>query len=173
MILPLIFLSFGAVLAGYIFKDLFIGNQSDNFWKFSIFFLEKISHEHIPLWLLIITPILVITAIPISYYYFIKNTKIIDGFKNTNTELYHFLLNKWYIDEFYNVILVKPIKKIGLLFWKQGDGKTIDRFGPDGVSKLIKFISNKAIQFQSGYIYDYAFVMLIGLSALITFLILH
>ena len=173
MILPLIFLSFGAVLAGYIFKDLFIGNQSDNFWKFSIFFLEKISHEHIPLCLLIITPILVITAIPISYYYFIKNTKIIDGFKNTNTELYHFLLNKWYIDEFYNVILVKPIKKIGLLFWKQGDGKTIDRFGPDGVSKLIKFISNKAIQFQSGYIYDYAFVMLIGLSALITFLILH
>ena len=173
MILPLIFLSFGAVLAGYIFKDLFIGNQSDNFWKFSIFFLEKISHEHIPLWLLIITPILVITAIPISYYYFIKNTKIIDGFKNTNIELYHFLLNKWYIDEFYNVILVKPIKKIGLLFWKQGDGKTIDRFGPDGVSKLIKFISNKAIQFQSGYIYDYAFVMLIGLSALITFLILH
>ena len=173
MILPLIFLSFGAVLAGYIFKDLFIGNQSDNFWKFSIFFLEKISHEHIPLWLLIITPILVITAIPISYYYFIKNTKIIDSFKNTNTELYHFLLNKWYIDEFYNVIIVKPLKKIGILFWKQGDGKTIDRFGPDGVSKLIKFISNKAIQFQSGYIYDYAFVMLIGLSALITFLILH
>ena len=173
MILPLIFLSFGAVLAGYFFKDLFIGNQSDNFWKLSIFFLEKIPHEHVPLWLLIITPILVITAIPISYYYFIKNTKIIDGFKTTNTELYHFLLNKWYIDEFYNAILVKPLKKIGLFFWKQGDGKTIDRFGPDGVSKLIKSISNKAIQFQSGYIYDYAFVMLIGLSALITFLILH
>ena len=173
MILPLIFLSFGAILAGYVFKDLFIGNQSDDFWKRSIFFLEKITHEHVPLWLLIITPIFVITAIPISYYYFIKNTKIIDGFKNTNKELYHFLLNKWYIDEFYNVILVNPIKKIGLFFWKQGDGKTIDRFGPDGVSKLIKFISNKAIQFQSGYIYDYAFVMLIGLSALITFLILH
>jgi NADH-quinone oxidoreductase subunit L len=65
-----------------------------------------------------------------------------------------------------------PIEKIGIFFWKKGDQGTIDKFGPDGVSKVIKFISNKAIQFQSGYIYDYAFVMLIGLSALITYLIL-
>ena len=86
--------------------------------------------------------------------------------------MYKFLLNKWYIDEFYEITLVRPIKKLGLTFWKKGDENTIDRFGPDGVSKLIKFISNKASQFQTGYIYDYAFVMLIGLSALITFLIL-
>ena len=67
---------------------------------------------------------------------------------------------------------VEPIKKIGNFFWIRGDQKTIDRYGPDGISKLIKFISNKALQFQTGYIYDYAFVMLIGLSALITYLIL-
>ena len=64
-------------------------------------------------------------------------------------------------------------KKIGLFLWKKGDQNTIDRFGPDGISKIVKFISNKAVQFQSGYIYDYAFVMLIGLSALITYLILN
>ena len=85
----------------------------------------------------------------------------------------NFLYNKWYIDEVYNFIFIEPIKKIGNFFWIRGDQKTIDRYGPDGISKLIKFISNKALQFQTGYIYDYAFVMLIGLSALITYLILN
>ena len=116
---------------------------------------------------------LVISAIPISYYYFVRNKKILENFIKTNIPLYNFLLNKWYFDELYNYIGVKPLKKIGIFLWKKGDQQTIDRFGPDGVSKLVKIISNKAVQFQSGYIYDYAFVMLIGLSALITYLILN
>ena len=130
-------------------------------------------HDPIPLWFLILTPMLVVISIPISYYYFISNTKILEEFKNTNSPLYKFLLNKWYIDELYELLFVSPAKKIGSFFWKKGDQDTIDRFGPDGISKVIKFISNKAVQFQSGYIYDYAFVMLIGLSALITYLILN
>jgi len=81
-------------------------------------------------------------------------------------------LNKWYIDELYDLIFVIPLKKIGSFFWKKGDIETIDRFGPDGISKFIKLISNKAGQFQTGFIYDYAFVMLIGLSILLTYLIL-
>ena len=173
MLVPLIILGFGALLAGYVFKEIFIGHHSTDFWENSIFFLKDIKHAHVPLWLLLITPILVVSAIPISYYYFIKNPKILDEFKKTNSPLYYFLLNKWYIDEFYDHVLVNPLKKLGLFFWKKGDQNTIDRFGPDGISKLIKIISNKAIQFQSGYIYDYAFVMLIGLSALITYLILN
>ena len=72
----------------------------------------------------------------------------------------------------YDLLFVSPTKKIGLYFWKKGDQGTIDKFGPDGLSKMIKYFSNKAIKFQTGYIYDYAFVMLIGLSALITYLIL-
>ena len=173
MLIPLLFLSVGAICSGYFFKELFIGHQSMDFWKKSIFFLNEIKHDHIPLWLLVTTPILVMLAIPISYYYFIKNKDILDQFKNTNAPLYNFLLNKWYIDELYEAILVKPIKNIGILFWKKGDQNTIDRYGPDGFSKIIKFISNKAVQFQTGYIYDYAFVMLIGLTALITYLILN
>ena len=113
-----------------------------------------------------------IIAIPISYYYFIKNTEILDEFKKTNIQLYNFLLNKWYIDELYDVIIVTPAKKIGSFFWKKGDLGTIDRFGPDGISKLVKFVSNKAGKFQTGFIYDYAFVMLLGLSILLTYLIL-
>ena len=87
--------------------------------------------------------------------------------------LYNFLLNKWYIDEFYENIFVNPLKKIGLFFWKKGDLGTIDKFGPDGISKIVKMISNKAGKFQTGFIYDYAFVMLIGLTTLLTYLILN
>jgi len=173
MLVPLFLLSVGAIFAGYFFKDNFIGYNYKDFWQNSIFFLTETSHDNIPFWLLIITPILVILAIPISYYYFIFNTKILESFKKTNSQLYDFLLNKWYIDELYDLILVHPTKKLGLIFWKTGDQNIIDRFGPDGISKLIKSISNKTVKFQSGYIYDYAFVMLIGLSALITYLILN
>ena len=172
MLFPLLLLSMGAIFSGYLFKDFFIGNNSDNFWGASIFFLENIKHDHIPLWVLLITPTLIILTIPITYYYFIYNPKILEEFKKTNLPLYNFLLNKWYIDEFYDFIIVKPIKKVGSFFWKKGDIGTIDRFGPDGISKLIKIISNKTGRFQTGFIYDYAFVMLIGLSILLTYLIL-
>ena len=106
------------------------------------------------------------------FYYFVSNTKIIDSFKNTNLPLYNFLLNKWYIDELYELMFVKPIKIIGSLFLEKGDVGIIDRFGPDGISKLVKMVSDKAGKFQTGFIYDYAFVMLIGLSILLTYLIL-
>jgi len=95
-----------------------------------------------------------------------------EDFKNTNTPLYNFLLNKWYIDEFYDKVFVNPAKKIGSFFWKKGDIGIIDKFGPDGVSKLVKIISNKTVRLQTGFIYDYAFVMLLGLSILLTYLIL-
>ncbi len=173
MLIPLAFLALGAIFSGYIFKDLFIGSENKNFWESSIFFLQEINYEHPPLWFLLFTPILVVSAIPISYYIFISNRKILDKFTENNKLLYNFLLNKWYIDQIYEFIFVIPIKKMGLFFWKKGDENTIDRFGPNGISKIVKLISNKAVQFQSGYIYDYAFVMLIGLSLLITFLILN
>ncbi|MFL2889402.1 MAG: NADH-quinone oxidoreductase subunit L [Pelagibacteraceae bacterium] len=173
MLAPLILLAIGAIFAGYFFKDLFIGYSSEQFWKNSIFFLEKVEHSSIPKWLLLITPILVIFAIPISYFYFVKNKKILEELTKTNLPLYKFLLSKWYIDELYDLVFINPIKKVGTFLWKQGDQKTIDRFGPDGISKIVKFISAKAVQFQTGFIYDYAFVMLIGLSALITYLILN
>ena len=173
MLAPLFFLSIGAIFAGFYFKETFIGHHSNDFWQTSIFFLNEIEHNPIPSWFLLSTPILVTISIPISFYYFVANTKILEDFKNTNLPLYNFLLNKWFIDEFYEKIFIKPAKKIGLFFWKQGDQGIIDRFGPDGISKLIKKISDKASLFQTGFIYDYAFAMLIGLSILLTYLILN
>ena len=173
MLVPLFLLGLGALFAGFLFKETFIGNHSNDFWQTSIFFINEIKHDHIPLWLLLITPILVVIAIPLSFYYYISNTKILEEIKNNTLPLYNFLLNKWYIDELYDSLFIKPTKKIGSFFWKQGDIGTIDRFGPDGISKLIKIISNKTGRLQTGFIYDYAFVMLIGLSILLTYLILN
>ena len=172
MLLPLVFLSIGAIFSGYIFKNIFIGHHSIDFWQASIFFLNKISHSSIPLWFLLTTPVIVLISIPISFYLYILNPKILDDIKLTNMPLYNFLLNKWYIDELYEKIFVNPAKKIGSFFWKKGDIGIIDKFGPDGISKLVKNLSNKTGRLQTGFIYDYAFVMLLGLSILLTYLIL-
>ena len=172
MLVPLIFLSIGAVFSGYFFKETFIGHHSNDFWQTSVFFLNEIKHDVIPLWFLLTTPLIVLISIPISFYLYIINPKVLEDFKNTNMPLYDFLLNKWYIDELYIKIFVNPTKKIGSFFWKKGDIGVIDKFGPDGISKLVKIISNKTGRLQTGFIYDYAFVMLLGLSILLTYLIL-
>jgi len=173
MIIPLIILAIGAIFSGFLFKDLFIGvESSSNFWKNSIFFLEPLSRDHPPSWFILLTPILVILSIPIAYYFFIKNNKITNDIVSGNLPLYNFLKNKWYFDELYDYLFVNPCKKIGLYFWKKIDLRFIDRFGPDGISNLIKNISSIAVKFQNGFIYHYAFVMLLGFSALLTFLIL-
>ena len=170
MLIPLFFLALGALFAGYAFKELLIGHHYIHFWRKSIFFIEEIKHLHLPFWLLFSTPVLVIVAIPLSYYLYIKNPDILSGIRKLNGPLHNFLLNKWYFDELYEAIFTKPLKLIGLFLWKKGDQNTIDRYGPDGFSKIIKYLSNKAVKFQSGYIYDYAFVMLLGLSFLLTYL---
>ncbi len=172
MIIPLIILAIGAIFSGFLFKDLFIGIESSaKFWKNSIFFLEPLSNDHPPFWLIILTPFLVTISIPVAYYFFINNKKITNDIVSGNLPLYNFLKNKWYFDELYDYLFVNPSKKIGLYLWKKVDLRFIDRFGPDGISNLIKNISSIAVKFQSGYIYHYAFVMLLGFSALLTFLI--
>ena len=173
MTIPLIILAIGAIFSGILFKDLFIGvESSENFWKDSIFFLEPLSNDHPPLWFIVFTPILVILSIPTAYYFFIINKKFTNEIVKGNLPLYDFLKNKWYFDEIYEYLFVRPSKKIGLYFWKKIDLRFIDRFGPDGISSLIKIISSITVKFQNGFIYHYAFVMLLGFSALLTFLIL-
>jgi len=173
MLIPLVILSIGAVFAGFFFKELFIGKEGINsFWNDSILFLEPLSTEHPPFWFLILTPVLVIISIPISYYLFVKNKDLPRRIVEINQPLYQFLLNKWYFDELYEKIFILPSKKLGLFLWKFFDIKLIDGFGPDGIAGLIKKFSLKANKFQSGFIYQYAFVMLLGFSALLTFLII-
>ncbi len=172
MIIPLIILAIGSVLAGILFKDLFIGyNSSEYFWQDSIKFLVPLSKDHPPYWIVYATPLLVILSIPISYYLFVKNKTITNWLVEENKPLYNFFLNKWYFDELYDYIFVRPSKRFGFFLWKSIDINIIDKFGPDGISNLIKKFSIKAVKFQSGYIYQYAFVMLLGFTALLTYLI--
>ena len=173
MVLPLIVLGLGSIFAGFFFKDLLIGSQSSlNFWGESIKFLEPLSEDHPPLWFILLTPTIVTLSIPISYYLFLKDKSVLENFTKTNYPLINFLKKKWYFDELYSYIFVEPCKKLGLFFWKKIDGLTIDRFGPDGVSNLIKGLSIKAVKFQNGFIYQYAFIMLIGFSLILTYLII-
>ncbi len=174
ILIPLFILSIGAISSGFIFKDLFIGYEKTYiFWQDSILFLEPLSKDHPPNWFIFLTPALVLLSIPLSYYLFLKNIKITEELVNMNKPLYNFLKNKWYFDELYEFILINPTKKIGLFFWKKIDLAFIDRFGPDGISNLIKNFSFKAVKFQSGFIYQYAFVMLIGFSLFLTLLIIN
>ena len=172
MLAPLIILAFGSILAGFVFKDLFMGYGSfSNFWEGSIFFLEPLTKEHPPAYIIYLTPILVTISIPFSYYIFLKNKSFIEGIVKSNKPIYLFLKNKWYFDELYEVLFVRSSKFLGKYFWKKIDGLVIDRFGPDGLSSLFKYFSIKAIKFQSGFIYQYAFVMLIGFSLILTIII--
>jgi len=174
MLIPLVLLSIGAIFAGFLFKDLFVGHGGENyFWAESIKFLKPLSIEHPPTWFLLLTPCLVLLSIPIAYYLFVKNKELPNEIANMNKPLYKFLLNKWYFDELYQIIFIQPSKKLGLFLWKFCDEKIIDGFGPDGFSSFIKKCSIKANKFQSGFIYQYAFVMLLGFSALLTFLIVR
>ena len=174
MLVPLIILALGAIFAGILFKGLFIGHEvSYDFWGSSIKFLEPLSKDHPPTWFIFLTPILVVLSIPASYYLFVRNKNIVEELANMNKPLYLFLKNKWYFDELYNYIFVIPSKKLGKFLWKKIDGSIIDRFGPDGISQLIKNLSIIAVKFQTGFIYQYAFVMLIGFSILLTLIILN
>ena len=173
MLVPLIVLAIGSIFSGFFFKELFIGQYaSNNFWSDSIKFLSPISTDHPPLWIVYFTPVIVVLSIPIAYYLFVKNKDITNWLVNENKPLYNFLINKWYFDELYEYLFVRTFKRIGIFFWKNIDLKTIDRFGPDGISNLIKKLSIRAVKFQSGYIYQYAFIMLLGFSALLTYLII-
>jgi NADH-quinone oxidoreductase subunit L len=171
MLIPLFLLAIGAIFSGYVFHGIFIG-ENTQFWGKAIFFLKQTAHGHPPLWLLILIPTLVISAIPLSFILFLKRKDIVEGFINNNRPFYNFLVKKWYFDELYNLIFVKSFRGIGTFLWQRGDVKTIDAYGPDGVAKVIKNLSDRASSVQSGYLYHYATVILIGVILIVSFLII-
>jgi len=171
MLIPLLLLAVGAIFSGYVFHGIFIG-ENTQFWGKAIFFLKQTAHGHPPLWLLILIPTLVISAIPLSFILFLKRQDIVEGFINNSKPFYNFLVKKWYFDELYDSIFVKSFRGIGTFLWQRGDVKTIDAYGPDGVAKVVKNLSDRASSIQSGYLYHYATVILIGVVLIVSFLII-
>ena len=127
----------------------------------------------VPNWVKVSPFVAMLGGFLMAMWFYIWNPTLPGRLAESQRPLYLFLKNKWYFDELYDYIFIQSSKKIGLFFWKIIDVKIIDKFGPDGLSLLIKNLSLKASKFQSGFIYQYAFMILIGLSALLTFLILQ
>ena len=171
MLIPLLLLAVGAIFSGYVFHEIFIGEKTD-FWGKAIFFLNHVEHGHPPMWLIILVPTLVISSIPLSFILFLKRKEIVESFVSTNKPIHTFLVKKWYFDELYDLIFVRTLRNIGTFLWQKGDVNTIDGYGPDGIAKVVKKISERTSKVQSGYLYHYATVILVGLSLIITFLII-
>ena len=169
MLIPLILLSIGAVFAGIAFHHPFIYPEEGlAFWNGSLAFdAELMHHAHeVPLWVKW-TPFTVMAiGLFLAWNSYIRNTTLPARFVAQFKLLHQFLFNKWYFDELYNIVFVKPAFAIGRFFWKRGDEQTIDRFGPDGAAALVQGGTRLAVRLQSGYVYGYAFVMLLGLVGL-------
>ena len=176
MLLPLVILFLGAIFSGYLFYDAFIDYGFKEFWASSIYILkdnhilEEIHHvSYLVKWL---PTIMMIMGVCLAYYFYIRHPKTPPKIAAEHEILYNFLLHKWYFDEIYNFIFVMPTIKVGRIFWKSGDENIINRYGPDGLSKQVTRITKKIVQMQTGFIYHYAFSMIIGLSFIITFYII-
>jgi NADH-quinone oxidoreductase subunit L len=169
MLIPLGVLSLGAVFAGIVFAHPFIYPEEGlAFWNGSIAFDEHLMHaaHEVPTWVKW-TPFTVMAiGLFLAWNSYVRNTTLPARFVAQFRLLHQFLYNKWYFDELYNILFVKPAFWIGRFFWKKGDEGTIDRFGPDGAAALVQGGTRLAVRLQSGYVYGYAFVMLLGLVGL-------
>jgi len=111
-----------------------------------------------------------IVGLLFAYWFYIRNPAIPRALARDQDVLYRFLLNKWYFDEIYDFLFVRPINRLARFLWKRGDGWLIDGFGPDGISARVAGVTRSVVRLQSGYIYHYAFAMLIGAAVLITWM---
>ena len=159
-------------MAGTVFRYLFIGGGFESFWRQSLFFgpdnhlLEDM--EHVPALVSVSPSLFMLGGLLVAYYMYIVDRTAPQRLAADFPALYRFLLNKWYFDELYDFVFVRPAFAIGRLFWKGGDGAIIDGFGPDGVSARVLDVARSAVRLQTGYVYHYAFAMLIGAAALTT-----
>jgi NADH-quinone oxidoreductase subunit L len=171
ILVPLILLSAGAIFAGLAFHTAFIDPEAGaRFWAGSLYFdPEAAHHAHlVPLWVKLSATAAMLTGLAIAFYAYIRNPAFPAAFVGQTGTLYRFLLNKWYFDEIYDVLLVRPALWLGRFLWKKGDEGTIDRFGPDGAAAAVVAGTRITARLQTGYLYTYALVMLLGVAAATT-----
>jgi len=176
MLAPLAVLAAGAVVAGFIFRGDFIGEKSLAFWHGAIAAIAgnglSPMSENLPLWVELAPFVMTIGGFAVAFYYYILHPELPAQMAAKKGLLYTFLYNKWYFDELYDFLFVQPAIKLGRFFWKFGDGTVIDGLGPDGVAARVLDATRGAVRLQSGYVYHYAFAMLIGVVALATWFML-
>ena len=176
MLVPLFILAVGALFAGVLFKEFFFGEHYTAFWKGALFtgaeneILEEF--HHVPLWVKLSPFVAMLLGLLTAWYFYIRSPETPKRLAEDHQMLYRFLLNKWYFDELYDFIFVRPAKRLGTFLWKQGDGRVIDGYGPNGIAARVQDITGRVVRLQTGYLYHYAFVMLIGIAALVTWMML-
>jgi NADH-quinone oxidoreductase subunit L len=176
MLIPLGFLAFGSIMAGLPFKEIFAGHGVESFFREALTFAKSntvLEDMHrVPLGIGVLPTVMMVVGFVIAWHFYIRRPDIPVELARTHDLLYKFLLNKWYFDEIYDAIFVRPTKALGRLLWKGGDGWLIDGFGPDGISARVLDVTRNVVRLQTGYLYHYAFAMLIGAAAFITWFML-
>ena len=177
MLIPLAVLAFGSFAAGWPFLSFFTGDGVGTFFREALKFgpnnhvLENM--ESLPLMVSLTPTVMMILGFLVAYQFYIRRPDIPVQLARDQKVLYEFLLNKWYFDEIYDFLFVRPALWLGRLFWKGGDGFIIDGFGPDGVSSRVLYVTRNVVRLQTGYLYHYAFAMLIGVAGFITWFMLY
>jgi NADH-quinone oxidoreductase subunit L len=172
MTIPLLFLAAGAILAGYVGVEAFVGDGREKFWGDSILVLpanSALADAHlVPLWVKGLPIAVALAGIALAYYMYMFRTELPALLAERARPVYLFLLNKWYFDELYDRLLVRPAHYLGRQLWREGDGTLIDGLGPDGLTAMVRNLAERAGRLQTGYVYHYAFAMMIGVAGLIT-----
>ena len=172
ILIPLVILAIGAVGAGFVFSGYFIGDGHAAFWGKSILMLgdDNIleAAHHVPFWVKALPLIAAVSGIAIAAVFYLWKTGAPGRIATFNRDAHVFLLNKWYFDELFDLLLVRPSRWFGYQLWKIGDGRIIDGFGPDGVSATVIRIARRAAALQTGFVYHYAFAMLLGVAIFTT-----
>ncbi len=174
MLVPLYVLAAGALFAGLLFHEYFIGEDYVHFWKAALFTLPE-NHileefHHVPLWVKLCPFAAMLAGFGLAWQFYIRSPETPARLAAEQQPLYRFLLNKWYFDELYDRVLVRPAMALGRFLWKRGDGWLIDGFGPDGVSARVIDVTRNVVRLQTGYLYHYAFAMLLGIAILVTWM---
>jgi NADH-quinone oxidoreductase subunit L len=171
ILVPLALLSLGAILAGQIFSGYFLGaEQGPEFWRGSLAFDTHLAHatHEVPLWVKYSATIVMLVGLGIAWRNYIRKPDAPGAFVAQFPHLHRFLMHKWYFDEIYDLIFVRPALWLGNVLWRKGDEGTIDRFGPHGAAVAVGVGNRLTARLQSGYVYSYALVMLLGLIAAAT-----
>jgi NADH-quinone oxidoreductase subunit L len=172
MLIPLYILAAGALFAGMLFAGSFIEEGAAEFWKGSLVLEQELleAMHHTSFWIGALPTIAMILGFLVAYWFYIRSPETPVRLAEEQQVLYRFLLNKWYFDEIYDAIFVRPAMALGRFLWKRGDGWLIDGFGPDGVSARVIDVTRNVVRLQTGYLYHYAFAMLLGIAILVTWM---
>ncbi len=176
MRLPLLILAIGALFAGAVFDHYFVGSDANGFWHGTIG--AVVGHParggaELPAWVELGPFVVTLIGFAIAYYYYVMHPELPPQMAARKGLIYTFLYKKWYFDELYDAVLVRPTLWLGRLLWKGGDERIIDGLGPDGISARIVDATRGAVRLQSGYVYHYAFAMLVGVVVLATWFVWH